>query len=103
MYYMSKNAYDGKVTVWVRRDDRALWESIDDRPQWIHDHLRDEDVDVHNAGFKEIRYKGEPVERDEYVMREFITEAPATPFNAEHIRKRAQQIVEQTKHGIRDA
>ena len=100
---MSKNAYDGKVTVWVRRDDRSLWESIDDRPQWIHDHLRDEDVDVHNAGFKEIRYKGEPVNGGEYVMREFITEAPATPFNAEYIRKRAQQIVEQTKRGIRDA
>jgi hypothetical protein len=29
-----------KVTIWIRNEDLPKWESIADRPEWLHSHLQ---------------------------------------------------------------
>lgn len=35
-------AYDGKVTIWIQKEDREKWDAIQDKPKWLHEHLNPE-------------------------------------------------------------
>jgi hypothetical protein len=28
-----------KVTIWVRNEDYPKWQAIEDKPEWLHDHI----------------------------------------------------------------
>ena len=32
-------SYDGRTHVWIRKEDKELWEAIEDKAQWLHDKL----------------------------------------------------------------
>lgn len=34
--------YNGRVHVWVKKEDRDLWNAIVDKPAWLHAHLNGE-------------------------------------------------------------
>ena len=34
---MSK--YDGRVQVWIRQDDRKVWDALENKSEWLHEHL----------------------------------------------------------------
>lgn len=34
--------YQGRIDLWVKKEDRDIWDSIADRPAWLHAHLNGE-------------------------------------------------------------
>ena len=32
-------SYDGRITIYIKQADRAKWDAIKDKPEWLHDKL----------------------------------------------------------------
>lgn len=33
-----------KVTIWIRKEDEDKWKAIENKPEWLHDHLNQKTV-----------------------------------------------------------